>query len=149
MRGDAPLRRRLDQGNLTQPFYQNTVIYKISILFPQFLANCLLFPQNDNISHTPTLLSSPCLYLSSSTYVPQETSRPSPTPLPYSTPLPLPPRQLWVPALPPPIPTYHTSPGTSTTHLYPTTVLWQSFPTYFIRLISPIRPIRLIPPTPL
>ena len=90
MRGDTPLRRRLDQGNLTQPFYQNTVIYKISILFPQFLANCLLFPQNDNISHTPTLLSSPCLYLSSSTYVPQETSRPSPTSLPYSTSLPVP-----------------------------------------------------------
>ena len=66
------------------------MIYKISILFPQFLANYLLFPQNDNISHTPTLSPSPCLYLSSSTYVPQETSRPSPTPLPYSTPLPAP-----------------------------------------------------------
>ena len=75
------------------------MIYKISILFPQFLANYLLFPQNDNISHTPTLSSSPCLYLSSSTYVPQETSRPSPTPLPYTTPLPVP-TLLYAPILP-------------------------------------------------
>lgn len=69
-----------------------------------------------------------------------------PTPI-----LPLPPRQPWGPALAPPIPTYHTSPGssTSTTHPYPTTALWQSFPTYFIRLISPIRPIGPITPTPL
>ena len=72
--------------------------------------------------------------------------RPYPTLRPYHSP----PRQLWVPALPPPIPTYHTSPGsstsTSTTRLYPTTALWQPFPSYFIRLISPIRPIRLITP---
>ena len=68
---------------------------------------------------------------------------------PYSTLLHhYPPRQLWVPDLPPPIPTYHTSPGSSTSTIrpYPTTALWQPFPTYFIRLISPIRPIRLIPP---
>ena len=48
------------------------------------------------------------------------TTRPSTLPLlvlyPTTTP-----RQLWVPALPPPIPTYHTSPSSSTTHPYPTT----------------------------
>ena len=77
---------------------------RLAPMSPRRLADHHLRPYPTLLHHYPTYA----------------TTRPSTLPLlvlyPTTTP-----RQLWVPALPPPIPTYHTSPSSSTTHPYPTT----------------------------